>query len=275
MVEMVPAGEMPGVESADGAAPPPRPAPARSAEEVGGRREVGDQNQVWSLSTAKPGNGVEQLRDGDLETYWQSDGPQPHLVNIQFHKKTRVKEIEIYTEYAKDESYTPCSISVRAGTTFHDIQEVHAMELDEPNGWITVPLAPPSADARPGTPRPLPPALLRVLTADAALFGVGCRRAARVHSDVLHPAGDPVVPPERARHAHPPDPRLQPRRVRPAPLPPAWPRQLRLLNSSDGDSVQMFAARCGGASSCRASARRTSRSSKPSGDGIRPAARAQ
>ena len=38
---------------------------------AGGRREVGDQDQVWSLSTAKPGNGVEQLRDGDLETYWQ------------------------------------------------------------------------------------------------------------------------------------------------------------------------------------------------------------
>lgn len=46
---------------------------------------------MWSLSTAKPGNGVEQLRDGNLETYWQSDGPQPHLVNIQFHKKTRVQ----------------------------------------------------------------------------------------------------------------------------------------------------------------------------------------
>ena len=42
-------------------------------------------------------DGVEQLRDGNLETYWQSDGPQPHLVNIQFHKKTRVQEIEIYT----------------------------------------------------------------------------------------------------------------------------------------------------------------------------------
>lgn len=40
-----------------------------------GRREVGDQDQVWSLSTAKPGNGVEQLRDGDLETYWQCDTP--------------------------------------------------------------------------------------------------------------------------------------------------------------------------------------------------------
>ena len=52
----------------------------------------------------------------------RSDGPQPHLVNIQFHKKTRLQEIEIYTDYKLDESYTPAQISVRAGTTFHDIQ---------------------------------------------------------------------------------------------------------------------------------------------------------
>lgn len=33
-------------------------------------REIGDQ-AVWSLSTAKPGNGVEQLRDDNSDTYWQ------------------------------------------------------------------------------------------------------------------------------------------------------------------------------------------------------------
>ena len=45
-------------------------------------REIGDL-AVWSLSTAKPGNGVEQLRDDNTDTYWQSDGPQPHLINVQ------------------------------------------------------------------------------------------------------------------------------------------------------------------------------------------------
>jgi anaphase-promoting complex subunit 10 len=32
------------------------------AESGDGRREVGD-DAVWSLSSAKPGNGVDQLRD--------------------------------------------------------------------------------------------------------------------------------------------------------------------------------------------------------------------
>jgi len=33
-------------------------------------REIGSL-AVWSLSTAKPGNGVEQLRDDNLDSYWQ------------------------------------------------------------------------------------------------------------------------------------------------------------------------------------------------------------
>lgn len=108
-------------------------------------REIG-QMAVWSLSTAKPGNGVEQLRDDNNETYWQSDGPQPHLINIQFHKKMRVQEIAIYTDFKLDESYTPSKISIRVGSTFHDLQEIHVEELNEPSGWVTI--LPPSETLR-------------------------------------------------------------------------------------------------------------------------------
>ena len=34
------------------------------------RREVGDL-AVWTLSSAKLGNGVEQLRDDNINTFWQ------------------------------------------------------------------------------------------------------------------------------------------------------------------------------------------------------------
>ena len=70
------------------------------------RREVGDL-AVWTLSSAKHGNGVEQLRDDQTTTFWQSDGHQPHLVNIQFLKKMRIQEIAIYLDFKTDESYTP------------------------------------------------------------------------------------------------------------------------------------------------------------------------
>mmetsp|Transcript_10819 Transcript_10819/g.25926 ORF Transcript_10819/g.25926 Transcript_10819/m.25926 type:complete len:193 (+) Transcript_10819:23-601(+) len=98
---------------------------------------------VWSLSTAKPGNEIEQLRDDNTDTFWQSDGPQPHLINIQYAKKTKVSEVHLYLSYKVDESYTPSAISVRIGTSFQDLAEVQVVDLKEPEGWVTVRLAAP------------------------------------------------------------------------------------------------------------------------------------
>ena len=36
------------------------------------RREIGDEG-IWSLSSCKIGNGIEQLREDNLSTFWQSD----------------------------------------------------------------------------------------------------------------------------------------------------------------------------------------------------------
>jgi len=103
------------------------------------RREIGGE-AAWTLSSAKPGNGVEQLRDDNFETFWQSDGAQPHLINIQFYKKMRIKELQLFCDFKKDESYTPNKVSIRAGTGFHDLREVHLVELDEPDGWVSIDL---------------------------------------------------------------------------------------------------------------------------------------
>ncbi|ENN83455.1 hypothetical protein YQE_00187, partial [Dendroctonus ponderosae] len=56
--------------------------------------------------------GVDQLRDDRADTYWQSDGQLPHLVNIQFQRKTTISDIYIYTDYKLDESYTPSRIQL-------------------------------------------------------------------------------------------------------------------------------------------------------------------
>ncbi|XP_071451305.1 anaphase-promoting complex subunit 10 [Hetaerina americana] len=109
------------------------------AEGLGKLREVGSQ-AIWSLSSCKPGFGVDQLRDSCMETYWQSDGQLPHLVNIQFRRKTTVQDISLYTDYKLDESYTPSRISVRAGTHFNDLQEVEVLDLNEPAGWVHIPI---------------------------------------------------------------------------------------------------------------------------------------
>ena len=83
---------------------------------------------------------MEQLRDGSLDTYWQSDGPQPHLVNIQFHRKMTIEDICIYTDYKSDESYTPSRLSIRVGSHFNDLLELVQLQLTEPTGWVVIPL---------------------------------------------------------------------------------------------------------------------------------------
>jgi len=104
-----------------------------------GKREIGE-DAVWVLSSAKQGNGVHQLRDNNLETFWQSDGPIPHLVDIQFLKKTKISEISFYLDIKTDESYTPEILSIRGGIHMQNLKEIVAVTLENPQGWITVPL---------------------------------------------------------------------------------------------------------------------------------------
>lgn len=111
-----------------------------SREEKNGLiREVGG-IATWSLSSAKSGFGVEQLRDNCPETYWQSDGPQPHLVNITFTRKITIRFVCIHVDYQLDESYTPLRISIRAGNSFADLTEIEQIEMDKPAGWAVISL---------------------------------------------------------------------------------------------------------------------------------------
>lgn len=96
---------------------------------------------AWSVSSCKPGNGVLFLRDQNLETYWQSDGAQPHLVNIQFQKKVKLQLVVLYVDFKLDESYTPSKISIRAGHGFHNLKEIKTVELVKPVGWVNIPLS--------------------------------------------------------------------------------------------------------------------------------------
>ncbi|KAL5705389.1 Anaphase-promoting complex subunit 10 [Ranunculus cassubicifolius] len=96
---------------------------------------------AWSVSSFKSGNGIQFLRDDNLNTYWQSDGPQPHLVNIQFQKKVKLQLVAVYMHYELDESYTPSFISIRAGNGLHNLKEIKTAELYKPAGWTCIPLS--------------------------------------------------------------------------------------------------------------------------------------
>jgi len=112
-------------------------AASKSLDSLVGLKEIGNLAS-WTVSTAKPGNGVEQLRDEDTSLFWQSDGPQPHHINIHFAKRVKVKRIRMYLDFENDESYTPTKMSVLSGTGFHDLVEVTKLDLERPTGWIEV-----------------------------------------------------------------------------------------------------------------------------------------
>ncbi|XP_021754783.1 anaphase-promoting complex subunit 10-like [Chenopodium quinoa] len=109
---------------------------------VGGSKDLvvdGDlremtKNAAWSVSSCKPGNGVQCLRDDNLETNWQSDGAQAHMINIQFQKKVKLQLIVLYVDFKLDESYTP-------GKIFHNMKEIKAVELVKPSGWVYISLS--------------------------------------------------------------------------------------------------------------------------------------
>eukprot|EP01064_Diplonema_japonicum_P018913 TRINITY_DN27605_c0_g1_i1.p1 TRINITY_DN27605_c0_g1~~TRINITY_DN27605_c0_g1_i1.p1 ORF type:complete len:177 (+),score=30.03 TRINITY_DN27605_c0_g1_i1:63-593(+) len=111
---------------------------SRRKEGPGDGVEIG-KYATWAVSTAKHGNGVHQLRDGNEGTFWQSDGTQPHLIDVQWNKTMKVTCIGLCLEYSIDESYTPKKIILRAGNTYHDLQDISTHDLTEPEGWIWLP----------------------------------------------------------------------------------------------------------------------------------------
>jgi len=104
---------------------------------VASYRELGDE-ATWTLSSAKPGNGAEALRNGEMQTYWQSDGTHPHTVTVQFHRRVALAEIAMYCDVRLDESYTPKKVRVLSGTTLRDLEVVCEVELDNPEGWVMI-----------------------------------------------------------------------------------------------------------------------------------------
>ena len=79
----------------------------------------------------------------------QSDGTAPHIMNAHFMHKKTLSQVCFYCDYSIDESYTAKRISIRAGTSLHDLVDIAMVELNEPVGWVTVNLADPYDNALP------------------------------------------------------------------------------------------------------------------------------
>ncbi|KAL3595157.1 hypothetical protein FPOAC2_09478 [Fusarium poae] len=95
----------------------------------------------FTVSSHKPGNGVEELKSDDLKQFWQSDGPQPHKLTMYFTKRVGIRDIRFYVDYNEDESYTPTKVVFKAGTSENNLIEFATMTMENPVGWQQVPIA--------------------------------------------------------------------------------------------------------------------------------------
>ncbi|KAF4447465.1 Anaphase-promoting complex subunit 10 [Fusarium austroafricanum] len=119
-------------DQADHVAPPFDPATA-------GLKEISNLAR-FTVSSHKPGNGVEELKSDDLKQFWQSDGPQPHKLTMYFTKRVGIRDIRFYVDYNEDESYTPTKVVFKAGTSENNLIEFATMALENPVGWQQVPI---------------------------------------------------------------------------------------------------------------------------------------
>ncbi|KAF2469808.1 galactose-binding like protein [Lindgomyces ingoldianus] len=90
----------------------------------------------WTVSSNKPGCSIPQLRSPSNSLFWQSDGPQPHYLNIHFFKLVRIVGLRLYLDFDADESYTPTRIVFLAGSGGNDLVEWGEMRLEQPRGWV-------------------------------------------------------------------------------------------------------------------------------------------
>ncbi|KAL6720472.1 hypothetical protein ACLMJK_002395 [Lecanora helva] len=94
----------------------------------------------WQVSTSKPACGIEALLSPSPSHFWQSDGPQPHLLTVHFNRWVKIVKMRVYLDYLLDESYTPTKMTFWGGTGMHDLVMFYEWTGQEPHGWVDVDL---------------------------------------------------------------------------------------------------------------------------------------
>ncbi|KAL9104916.1 MAG: hypothetical protein Q9163_000161, partial [Psora crenata] len=95
----------------------------------------------WTVSTHKPTCGTTALLAPTPHTFWQSDGPQPHLLTLHFFKLVKVVRLRIYLDFVLDESYTPTRMEFWAGwSSSYGLVQFAEWTGAEPRGWQEISL---------------------------------------------------------------------------------------------------------------------------------------
>lgn len=75
----------------------------------------------WKASSYKTSNPIENVINDDPESYWQSDGSQPHIVDIYFSKRIELALLAVFFGFEIDESYSPKVVKLYVGDSISDL----------------------------------------------------------------------------------------------------------------------------------------------------------
>ncbi|ETN43834.1 uncharacterized protein HMPREF1541_10965 [Cyphellophora europaea CBS 101466] len=109
---------------------------AEDAKELLGLRDISSL-ATWTLSSAKPGCALPQLRSPDTNHFWQSDGPQPHTLTLHFFKLVGIVKMRVYLDFELDESYTPTKMKFYAGMSEGALVEFGEWVMTEETDPVT------------------------------------------------------------------------------------------------------------------------------------------
>ncbi|CRG97744.1 hypothetical protein PGAL8A_00532200 [Plasmodium gallinaceum] len=97
----------------------------------------------WKSSSSKNKFDLTNLKDNNVNTYWQSSSLAPHTITIHFIKLTKISKIYLLFNYLLDESYTPYEISIKIGNDENHLEflystfcDIHKYSLNNPFWFI-------------------------------------------------------------------------------------------------------------------------------------------
>lgn len=92
----------------------------------------------WQASSNKIGNPITNVLTDDADNFWQSDGAQPHEIDIYFSGRVDIAMIALFFSLKTDESYTPKLVKISAGHSPSDAVFYKNLEIKDMNGWVGI-----------------------------------------------------------------------------------------------------------------------------------------
>ncbi|CUS24221.1 LAQU0S14e02916g1_1 [Lachancea quebecensis] len=92
----------------------------------------------WKASSQKDGNPISRALDDNPNTFWQSDGLQPHTIEVSFSKRVEIVQFALFLSLVVDESYTPQIIKIYAGHSASDATLYKTLEVRNVNCWVVL-----------------------------------------------------------------------------------------------------------------------------------------